>query len=186
MKRSQHIKGQLLPYQAAALFVLAQQYNRKDARILEIGTLVGYSASIIAQACPLAAEITTLNPTIAEGAKAVENLAQWENVFVLPERSWDYLERDARHGWSMIFVDGDHKRVGRDMAWWNRCGPGSLMLFHDYTENGSPYVVGAVERLTEIVHRSPAVMLLDDDGVGMAGHYVRVGDRKWSTEKAER
>lgn len=188
LNRSRHIKGQLLPYQAAALFILAQAYNRKDARILEIGTGQGYSASIIAQACPKAAEIITLNPCEAEAEKAEANLVGHKNVKVTHKASWDYWDTDnanagdsVRRGWSLIFVDGDHKHVGRDMPWWNRCGPGSLMLFHDYTEKGSPPVVECVDRLGLLLRRSPAVLLLDDEGVGMAGFYVRAGDKKWPT-----
>src|SRR3990172_3671056 len=59
--------AQLLPWQAAALYVLAQPYDRKGARILEIGTAGGFSAAVMALGAP-PAQTTTLNPPQDERA----------------------------------------------------------------------------------------------------------------------
>ena len=123
-------------YQAYALYALARQFNRPGARVLEIGTAIGYSAAVLASALP-DAQIITLNPHASEAAKARANLGAWGNVTVVEALSWDYLESYAGEPFDLIFVDGDHKRVRRDFAWWDHLRDGGLMLFHDYSPAGT-------------------------------------------------
>jgi predicted O-methyltransferase YrrM len=176
--RSGHIKGQMRAYQAAALYWLARRYDREGARILEVGTFVGYSASVMAQAAPKAT-IKTLNPALHEVLEAKANLEPLRNVEVLPHKSWEYLLVYDGPAFDLIFVDGDHKRARRDMPLWNWIGVGGLMLFHDYTLAGSPNVVEAVNELGAKLRRMPDVLLLDDQGVGMAGFYRQDRDPPW-------
>lgn len=166
LKNSAHIRGQLEPYQAAALFALARKHD--GGNILEIGTLIGYSASLIAQAAPNA-EIATLNSAAHEIEAARHNLAEWPNVQVIQAISWDYLESYVGPMLNMVFVDGDHKRVARDVPWWDWVAEGGLMLFHDYSPEKCPPVYAAVNGLAEALGRGPDVLLMDDQGVGMAG-----------------
>ena len=166
LAKSGHIKGQLKLYQAAALYALARRYDKGN--ILEIGTLVGYSSSLIAQAAPNGT-ITTLNPTTHEAKEARKNLVQYGNVTVIEQKSWDYLNKYTGPLLDMIFVDGDHVRVEKDLPWWSWLKRGGLMLFHDYTEHCSPHVCRAVDGMSEILGKGPDVLLIDTDDVGMAG-----------------
>lgn len=163
---SSNIKAQLEPYQAAALLTLAAKYDGGD--ILEIGTFVGYSASLMAQAAPNAT-ITTLNPAVHEAMVARQSLFPYPNVTVIEQKSWDYLRTYAGPHLDMIFVDGDHKRVEKDLPWWSWLNSGGLMLFHDYTPHSSPHVCHAVDSMSELLRKEPDVLLVDTNDVGMAG-----------------
>lgn len=178
MLKSGHIKAQLLPYQAMALYTLAERYNVDKARILEIGTGLGYSASVIAQAAPKA-QIITLNTSKDEVEVARKYLVNYANVFVANIASWDYL-KDFNGGplFDMIFVDGDHKHVRRDMPWFNVLKPGGLMLFHDYSIMTSTDVYNTVNQFMSQLGRQLDVNIVDMDKIGMAGLFKKEGE-KW-------
>jgi len=175
-------KQEVYAYQGAALFALAKPYNRKGAHILEIGTYYGYSTAMIKQAAPKA-EIITLNPRKLEAQTARQNLASFEAISVVEQLSWDYLENYAGPQLDMIFVDGDHKRVTRDIPWWNEIAVDGLFIFHDYTPLGNkrhcPPVYEMVNEFADWLGRAPDVLIIDDDNVGMAGFYKRGNDPKW-------
>jgi predicted O-methyltransferase YrrM len=172
-----NVRQQIRPYQAHVLYHMARRYNREGARILEIGTYYGYSAAVMAQAAPLA-HITTLTPMDWEANDARVNLAQFGNATVLCKASWDYLTEDTGE-FDMIFVDGDHKQIRRDLPWYNRIRPGGLMLFHDYSPNGSamacPPVYRALEEMRQ-TFREFDVLVVDTEQIGMAGYIRREGE----------
>jgi len=174
MQRSADIPCMMLSYQAAALFWLASQYNRFGAAILEIGTLAGYSASIMAQAAPLA-HIVTLNSAEAQIETARHNLASWQ-VDVRLAVSWEELALYQGRKLGMIFVDGDHRRVALDVPWFNWLRVGGLILFHDFTPAGSQPVVDAINGMAEYLSREPDIVIRDTDGIGMAGFYRERGE----------
>lgn len=167
LRRSATIPGQLLPYQAAALYMLA---CRTRGYILDIGTFKGYSASILAQT---GRPVITLNPAWREAVAAASNLAPWRNVAVLGVPSWDYLAQCQGSRFGLVFVDGDHKRALRDAAWFDRLSVGGLILFHDVETAG---VAKAVDALGVKLGRAPDVAITDTDGVSMAGYCRRRGE----------
>lgn len=169
MMKAAKIKGKLLPYQAAMLYTLVEPYNREGVSILEIGTFVGYSAAIMAQAAPLA-QIVTLNPAKNEYDEAVSNLANFRNVHLVNETSWGFLESTPDlYQPDIIFVDGDHNQIARDMPWWDRLNVGGLMIFHDYSEKACPPVYEAVNGLADALYRpKPNIVVVDSDLNGMA------------------
>ena len=170
LKRSSPIRRQLKPYQAAALYWMAEEFNLDGSRIMEIGTFLGYGTSIMAQAARRA-HITTLNPNPKELETARVNLSKCRNITFIEMASWDYYPA-APCNIEMVFVDGDHKRVNRDLPWWNLLAFGGLMLFHDYSPKLCPPVYGTVNKLCEALHKhTPDVVIIDDNGVGMAGVY---------------
>lgn len=176
--RPLHCKGAIKEYQAGWLYVLTRPFNHTGARILEIGTLCGYSAAAMAEAAPLARTLSS-NPNKPEVDTASRRLAGYTNVKVLAAYSWDYLALSPSDTWDMIFVDGDHKQVQRDLPWFNRLKIGGLMLFHDYSprEAGNPCI--PVYEALEAVRRekrAPDVELVDNNRVGMAGWYRREGE----------
>ncbi len=174
MEHSVGIPRKILDYQAAALFHLANRYNRDGAEILEIGTLAGYSASILAQAAPRS-HIVTLNSAEAQIKPARQNLARW-GVNVRLAVSWEELATYEGRKLDMIFVDGDHRQVARDVPWFNWLNKAGLILFHDFTPAGSQPVVDAVNGMARMLNRQPDVLVEDTDGIGMAGFYRQRGE----------
>ncbi|HML23514.1 MAG TPA: class I SAM-dependent methyltransferase [Aggregatilinea sp.] len=172
-------KREIAAYQAAVLYALARQYDYEGAHLLEIGTALGFSASVLAQAAPHA-HITTLNPREDESAAARLNLGVFPNVTVVAAASWDYLAHYRLPLLDLVFVDGDHARVRRDLPWWNLLRPGGLMVFHDYSPEGTyracPPVFEALNEFAELLGRAFDVLVVDDGGVGMAGFYRRADD----------
>lgn len=172
--RIPYTKRQVSEYQGAALYALGAQYNKPDAKILEIGTAWGYSAACLASAAPQA-RLTTLNPKAKEYPLAVKYLSYWPNVQVLNVKSWDYVEQTT-DTYDFIFVDGDHGQVRRDLVWWEFLNPGGLLLFHDYAPDGSwrpcqPVYDAVNEFARDDLKRPLDVLIEDDRGVGLAGFY---------------
>ncbi len=174
------VRLELLDYQAIALFVLAQQFNRRGAQILEIGTGRGGSAQILSRAAPLA-RILSLTPSAAEMAHAA---AFWKaqgcgNVSGVISASWDFLARDTGV-YDLVFIDGDHNRIARDLPWFDRLAEGGLLLCHDYSPSGSrspsAIVYAELNRLSAGLGRPFDVEIVDDGKVGMAGFYRRSGE----------
>lgn len=155
------------PYQAALLYLVAAQFNRTRAKVLEIGTRYGYSASVLSQACPRA-QITTVDASDVARNLARENLKAYKNVTCVKAKSWNWLEQVEDGVLSLIFVDGDHDLVEKDLAWWNKLRPGGLMVFHDYTPSRFPAVVAAVHHLKA---EPDIVFVQEGTDKGIAGIY---------------
>jgi len=175
LNKSGSISGQLISYQAAALYYLFKPYNKSGNNILEIGTRLGYSASIISQACPLATVIT-MESSLERAKLARKNLVDFKNVTVQVGISWDELAGHEGPYFSAIFVDGDHRYANKDAPWFNWLVLGGLILFHDYTKIGSIRVVQAVDAMAIMLGRLPDVKIIDNKGIGMAGFYRREGE----------
>lgn len=168
------LKRQIAPYQGALLYKLATGYNFEGARILEIGTAWGFSAACMAEGAALA-EIVTLNPKLAEFERAVQHLEFYANVQPMRLYSQEYYDNTVS-SFDMVFVDGDHDQVAHDFVWWERLNPGGLIVFHDYSPDGSKRpcrpVYDALNKFRdEVIGRDFDVLVLDDQGVGMAGWY---------------
>lgn len=179
-------KREIAEYQAAALYALARKYDRPDAKFLEIGTALGYSARVLAEAAPQAF-ITTLNPRADEIAVARKNLARYPNVDIVQATSVDYLasmiRADPWHRYDLVFVDGDHARVVADLPYWNFVAEGGLFVFHDFSPAGTYReclpVFEAVSMFASWLGRWPDAVVIDDRSVGMAGFVRRADDPAW-------
>lgn len=166
-------------YQAAALYHHARPYNGR--RAMEIGTAYGYSCFYLASAMPQS-YITTLNPNHDEVIAAQQTLSRFRYVEALEFASWDYYSLTTKFSreYGFIFVDGDHKQVGRDLPWFNRLEIGGLIMFHDYSPKDSarpcPPVYRAINEMAKKLGREPDVLIVDNDRVGMAGFIRRAGE----------
>lgn len=173
------IKRQIDEYQAAPLYALARPFDKRGARFLEIGTAHGFSAFVLALAAPKA-RITTLNPKPWEAERARESLAGLKNVELLEIKSWDYLDVYGGEPLDLVFVDGDHGQVERDLPWFNWLKVGGLLLFHDYTPAGgrraTPHVYEVVDDFAGQLGRPPDVLVVDETKNGLAGFYRREGE----------
>lgn len=180
-KQVPFLKRQIWDWQAAPLYLLAKQFNERGARILEIGTAWGYSASILAQAAPQA-RIVTLNPKPNEAPLAKNHLAHWPNVTVMQKTSEEYWQTDPGP-FDMVFVDGDHRRpaIEHDCQWFNRLKSEGLIFFHDYAPEPStrpcPPVYDVVNEFAAKLGRPLDVVVMSHENVGMAGMYRRYGER---------
>lgn len=178
------VKRKLLDYQMIALYGLARQFDRPGARILEIGTGHGGSGYMLAKAAPQAKIASlTIDPNgtaVAAGLWKQGNCHNIEAVFAL---SWNFLEvqeNPLAPLWDMVFVDGDHNRIARDLPWFNRLLPGGLLLCHDYSPQDSPrpsaIVYAVLDGMAEQLGRPFDVRLVDDTKTGMVGFYRREGE----------
>lgn len=174
-------KRQIAPYQGAALYSWAKPYNRPGCQILEIGSFLGYSAAILATACPMA-DVTTLNPKHQEAISARANLRYWPRARVVEALSWDYLSVTGR-SFDVIFCDGDHAAIARDLPWFDRVVAGGLMAFHDYSPAGSPRacepVYDTLNAMARALGRDFDRKVIDAGGVGMVGFVRQPSDDGW-------
>jgi predicted O-methyltransferase YrrM len=170
--------------QAAVLYALAHPYDLAGAEILEIGTAIGYSAAVLATAAPQA-RLVTLDVNTGRARLARGYLRTYNGVTVLCEPSWRYLARYRGPYLDLIFNDGDHKQLERDLPWWNWLKIGGLMLLHDYTPGHAPArpcapVYDQVNAFAAWLGREPDVLQADEQGVGMAGFYRQPHDPNWN------
>jgi len=171
---------QLRPHQAALLYVLASQLPRKSS-ILEIGTSTGFSAAVMAFAAPHST-IVTLEPDLGKATRATQQLLRLKNVNVIRQRSWDYLASlgDGPERYDMVFIDGHHNRIARDLPWFNRLVAGGIVLCDDYSPVGaarpSPIVFQALNMLALQLKRPFDVLMIDHERMGMAGFYRKEGE----------
>lgn len=176
------VKRKMLDYQLMALYILAQKYNWLGSRILEIGTGHGASGYMLAKAAPLAQIVSlTISPAESAVAKELWRKGGCNNITGIVEASWDYLARtDGRVMVDMVFVDGDHNNIARDLPWFNRLSIGGLLLCHDYSgersRTPSPIVYAELNLLSVRLHREFEVMIVDDGGVGMVGFFRQEGE----------
>ena len=170
------VKAQMLPYQMLALYGLALQFDRPEAQILEIGSGFGASGLILAQAAPRA-QIVSLTPNAVEAsiAQAAWRRGGYQNIYPMVTESWTYHAQATAITRDMVFVDGDHNQIRRDMVWWNSLRQGGLMLFHDYSPadstHPSPPVYSTLNAWRDKLKRDFDVLVVDDEKTGLAGWY---------------
>ena len=133
------------PSQGKLLYMLAQMQSAE--RILEIGTLGGYSTIWLARALPPEGKVVTLEleSKHAEVAAAnIERAGLSEQVEIVQGRAVDSLEALAKSGeapFDFIFIDADKESLPAYFSW-------ALKLSH----TGSVIVVDNVVRDGEVVN----------------------------------
>lgn len=166
------LSGSIALWQQAVLAHLASQYDREDAVLLNIGAKYGLSTACLCLGAPKAF-VHTLEPEVKRVGIAARHLARY-NAQVHAEKSWDFLEKMPKLKVDMVFLDGCHREVERDMPWFDRLKPGGLFLSHDYAAWKFPYVVEALEKLKKRQGKAAFdVLILDEREAGIAGLYKR-------------
>lgn len=85
------------------LIELLKEYDPKN--VLEIGTFLGYSASLIAETCP-EAKVITIEKNLDNFFDAKKNLAGIENVIQFNCDAYDYLQNNSDERFDFVFLDG--------------------------------------------------------------------------------
>jgi predicted O-methyltransferase YrrM len=160
------------PNQGALLHLLARAVGAR--RVLEVGTLHGYSAAWLATALPADGELVTLevDPGAAAAAAAAVPAAR---VVVGPA-----LEtlRDLDGPFDLVFLDGDKAQAAETLAAvLPLCRPGTLVVADNVVRGGAvadpddpdPRVRG-VRALVDAVAAEPRLVATALQTVGEKGH----------------
>jgi predicted O-methyltransferase YrrM len=103
------IPGIQVPWELGRLLQLLI-LAKKATKVLEIGSLFGYSSIVMARALPEGGEITTLevNPKHAQAARRnIERAGMTERVRVLEGPALDTLRSLAGETFNVVFIDAD-------------------------------------------------------------------------------
>jgi predicted O-methyltransferase YrrM len=170
------------PLQGKQLLVLAQMQNSK--KILEIGTLGGYSTIWLARALPGDGHLITceFSPKHAEVAKANiarAGLSQKVEVRVGPALdTLPLLAAEKRGPFDFIFVDADKKNNPGYFEWALKLSrPGTVILVDNVVRDGAvadlknidPDIVG-IRRMHEVIAAEPRVTATAIQTVGAKGY----------------
>jgi predicted O-methyltransferase YrrM len=172
---------QVAPNQGRLLQMLALANSSR--RILEIGTLAGYSTLWLARALPPGGRLVTLELDPKHAAVAAENLARagvTELVDLRVGPAIDSLRRLVEEGgepFDFVFVDADKAGMPAYFEWSLKlASPGALLVFDNVVRDGAvvdpasadPSVQG-VRRLNEMLAAEPRVLATTIQTVGVKG-----------------
>lgn len=170
------------PLQGRLLQVLARGVSA--TRVLEIGTLGGYSAIWLARALPAGGRLVTLEIDPRHAAVASENLrragvAELVEVIVGPAlQTLPRLEAEGAGPFDLVFIDADKPSIPAYFEGALRLSrPGSLIVVDNVVRRGKladaesrdDAVVGC-RRLVELLGSEPRVAATVVQTVGVKGH----------------
>lgn len=132
---------QVSPGQGKLLYLLAKL--RGARRILELGTLAGYSTIWLARALPEGGRLVTLEHSPAHAAVARRNLERAglgdraEVIVGAALESLPQLEARGEGPFDMVFIDADKGNYTAYLEWSLRLtGPGSLIIADNVVRQG--------------------------------------------------
>jgi len=170
------------PNQGRFLALLAQMQGA--ARILEIGTLAGYSAIWLARALPRDGQLVTLelDPKHAQVAQAnIDRAGLSALVEIRVGRALDSLAAlvsEHVRAFDFVFIDADKQNIPDYFLWSLKLThPGSVIVVDNVIRKGAvldatssdPNVQG-VRRFNEIVSQTPSVSATTVQTVGSKGY----------------
>ncbi|GAA2740397.1 O-methyltransferase [Kitasatospora cinereorecta] len=170
------------PNQGKLLQLLARTQGAR--RILEVGTLGGYSAIWLARALPAGGRLITLEIDPAHAAVATANLAHAglaDSVEVRVGPAADSLRQLAEDGvepFDLVFIDADKPSNPLYFEWAVKLTrPGSLIVVDNVVRGGAvgdadstdPSVV-AVRRMHDLIAAEPRVTATSVQTVGTKGY----------------
>lgn len=173
---------QVSPNQGKLLNLLAGAVSAR--RILEIGTLGGYSTIWLARALPPGGRLVTLeaNPDHADVARANlerAGLSEVVELHVGPAlETLPTLDAEGREPFDLSFIDADKAGSAEYFDWALRLSrPGSLILIDNVVRRGAvadpntadPSALG-IRRLNERMAAEPRVSATAIQTVGSKGH----------------
>jgi predicted O-methyltransferase YrrM len=173
---------QITPVQGKMLHILARAIGAQ--RVLEIGTLGGYSAIWLARAVGEGGRVLTLEKDPRHADVARRNLARagvGDRVEVRVGDAGETLPRLLAEGggpFDMIFLDADRPRYDEHLGWAVRLGrPGTLIVVDNVVKQGAildpdptaPGMVG-LRRFIDWLAQEPGVEAIEVQTVGSKGH----------------
>ncbi|MDQ6926928.1 MAG: O-methyltransferase [Candidatus Eremiobacteraeota bacterium] len=173
---------QVSPLQGRLLQLLARIAGAR--RVLEVGTLGGYSAICLARALRGDGELVTLevDPHHAEVARANIARAGLDDIVdIRVGRALDSLrdlEREGREPFDLVFIDADKVNSSAYFEWALKLGrPGTVIILDNAirrgtvadTQSNDPDVVGTREAL-QLMGRDPRVTATVVQTVGSKGY----------------
>jgi predicted O-methyltransferase YrrM len=164
--------------QGKLLFLLAKLAGAR--RILEIGTLAGYSAIWMARALPSGGKLVTLEADPRHAAVAQENLKRAALELVTEVRVGKALMTLPRLAgpFDMVFIDADKESYPEYLTWALKLTrKGSLIVADNVVRGGAvadpaaldPRALG-VRRYLELVAAEPSLSSTVLQTVGVKGH----------------
>ncbi|MGW5342036.1 class I SAM-dependent methyltransferase [Streptomyces sp. HUAS TT3] len=171
---------QVAPNQGKLLNLLARIHGAR--RILEIGTLGGYSTIWLARALPAGGELVTLEVDEARAGVAAANIARAGLGEVVDVRSGPALELLpgllGSAPFDLVFIDADKPSNPAYLEWAVRLTrPGSIIIGDNVVRDGAvvdadsadPRVQG-VRRFTELIAEHPRLTATALQTVGSKGY----------------
>jgi predicted O-methyltransferase YrrM len=170
------------PTQGQFLQILARSINAR--RILEIGTLAGYSTIWMARALPVHGRLITLeiDPKHAAIASAnIERAGLSDRVDVRLGPALETMPRlaeEAQEPFDFVFIDADKQNIPAYFEWAIRLSrPGSVIIVDNVVRDGAvvdasstdPGVQG-VRALNELIRDSGRVAATTVQTVGIKGY----------------
>jgi predicted O-methyltransferase YrrM len=160
---------QVSPPQGKLLQLLVRLVGAK--RILEFGTLGGYSAILMARALAEDGQLISLeaNPDYAEVARqSIEAAAVGEKVEIRVGpalKALPALEEEGAGPFDLVFIDADKVNTPNYFAWaLDRTRPGGLIVADNVVRDGTLADAAAADEATQ-AQRQLHEMLRGEDGV---------------------
>ncbi len=170
------------PNQGALLHILALAPGTK--KILEIGTLAGYSTICLARALPADGRLVTLEfePAHAKVAQAnIDNAGLTDRVEIRVGKAIDHLPTLAEENvgpFDLIFIDADKASIPDYFTWALKLSRiGSLIIVDNVVRDGEvlnansddPDIQG-IRRFADMLHTEPRVTATTMQTVGAKGY----------------
>ena len=169
------------PVQGRLLEILARAIGAR--RILELGTLGGYSTIWLARGLPAEGRVTTLEADPRRAALARENLARSglaSRVDVRVGPALETMPQLAAEGeaFDLIFLDADKRENPAYLGWALRLSrPGTLILADNVVRGGAlansashDAAVAGVRRFHELLASEPRIVATTIQTVGAKGY----------------
>ena len=149
--------------QGRLLNLLARQCNAR--RILEIGTLGGYSGLWLARALPAGGKLVTLeldpaHAAVAEASFARAGLADRTDVRVGPAiETLPRLEAEGAAPFDFTFIDADKASTPQYLDWAIRLSrPGAFIVVDNVVRNGAVLLASSPDASVQGVRRTIAML----------------------------
>ena len=159
------------PSQGKLLFVIAKAMGA--SRILEIGTLGGYSGIWLARALPAAGLLVTMELDAAHADVARRNFTLAglaSQVDLRVGRALDLLPQLHDEGvepFDLVFIDADKTQYAEYLDWSIRlCRPGSLIVADNVVRNGAVVDAGSDDPRVQGIRRFLAALEADQRVTG--------------------
>ena len=166
------------PSQGKLLMMLARLANAQ--RILEVGTLGGYSSIWLARALPPDGRLITLEANAKHAEVARSNIARAGLSEVIEVRLGDaaHTIQQLEGSFDLIFIDADKKSIPHYLEWSLKLSrPGTLIIVDNVVRGGAlidsksedPNVRGA-RRMHEMIAAEPRLTATTLQTVGSKGY----------------